>query len=206
MSKARHFSKKEAVHFGFKLAKKNVLFFLSVFVVWAFVTFISSAVQSSPNVNKQFLLSFIFSLLMWIVNSIIAMGIIHICLEFVDGKKPNLKEIFYTKKLFNFILASIVRNLIIIAGFILLIIPGIIFSIKLQYSEYLIVDKGIDAVDSLKGSWQMTKGIKWNLFLLGLLLGLINILGILALLVGLLITVPLTLLANAYVYRKLLHA
>lgn len=204
MSQARHFSKKEAVSFGFKIAKKNVLFFLSVFVVWAFVTFISSAVQSSLNVSRQFFLSFIFSLLMWVVNSIIAMGVINICLKLIDNKKPKLKDIYYTKKLFNFILASILRSFIIIGGFILLIIPGIIFSIKLQYSEYLIVDKKLDAVDSIKKSWEMTKGVKWNLFLFGLILGLINILGILALLVGLLITVPLTFIANAYVYRKLL--
>ena len=141
---------------------------------------------------------------MWVVNSIIAMGNINICLEFVDGKKPNLKDIFYTKKLFNFILASIIRSVIIIVGFILFIIPGIIFSIKLQYSEYLIVDKQLDAVSSIKKSWEMTKGIKWNLFLFAILLGLINVLGILAFLVGLLITVPLTFVANAYVYRKLL--
>lgn len=206
MAKARHFSKKEAINFGFKTAKKNVFFFLSVFVVWAMVTLITSAIQGSLNLNKQFLPSFIFSLLMWVINSIIAMGIINICLKLTDGKKPNIKDIFYTKKLFNFILASIVRNLIIIAGLILFIIPGIIFSIKLQYSEYLIVDKKLDAVSSIKDSWKMTKGVKWNLFLFAILLGLINVLGILALLVGLLITVPLTFIANTYVYRKLLHA
>lgn len=205
MPKVRHFSKKEAINFGFKTAKENVPFFLSVFVVWALITITSQALQASLNLNKQFLLSFIFNLLMWVVNSIIAMGIINICLELVDGKKPNLKDIFYTKKLFNFILASIIRNVIIVAGFILFIIPGIIFSIKLQYSEYLIVDKRLDAVPSIKKSWEITKGVKWNLFLFGLMLGLINILGILALLIGLLITVPLTLIANAYVYRKLLH-
>lgn len=140
---------------------------------------------------------------MWVINSIIAMGIINICLKFVEGKTPKLKDIYYTKNLFNFILASILRNFIIIFGFILFIIPGIIFSIKLQYSEYLIVDKKLDAVSSIKTSWEMTKGVKWNLFLFGILLGLINVLGILALLVGLLITVPLTFIANAYVYRKL---
>lgn len=203
MAKLKHFSKKEAIDFGFKTAKKNILFFLSVFVVWAMVTVISSALQNSLNVNRQPFLSFIFSILTWVVSSIIAMGIINISLKFVEGKTPKLKDIYYTKNLFNFILASVIRAIIIFAGLILFIIPGIIFSIKLQYSQYLIVDKNLDAIDSIKKSWEMTKGVKWNLFLLGLILGLINILGILALLVGILITVPLTLVANAYVYRKL---
>lgn len=204
MTKIRNFSKKEAIDFGFKIAKKNVLFFLSVFVVWALVTFISSGFQNSLNASRQPLLSFVFRLIFWVLNSIIAMGIINISLKFVEGKTPKLKEIFYTKNLFNFIIASILRTIIIIAGLILFIVPGIILSIKLQFSEYLIVDKNVDAIDSIKQSWEMTKGVKWNLFLLGLILGFINILGILALLVGTLITVPLTLVANAYVYRKLL--
>lgn len=203
MVKIRNFSKKEAIDFGFKIAKKNVLFFLSVFVVWALATFISSGFQNSLNASRQPLLSFIFRLIFWVLNSIIAMGIINISLKFVEGKTPKLKEIFYTKNLFNFIIASILRTVIIIAGLILFIVPGIIFSIKLQFSEYLIVDKNVDAIDSIKQSWEMTKGVKWNLFLLGILLGFINILGILALLVGTLITVPLTLVANVYVYRKL---
>lgn len=203
-SKKHHFSKKDAIKFGFKVAKANITFFLTVFVIWAFVTIISQSIQSSLNAERQFLSSFLFNIIMWVVNSIISMGVIYITLQFVDNKKPKVKEIFYTKNLFNYILASIVRTVIIFIGFILLIIPGIIFSIKLQYSDYLIVDKGKDAVDSLKGSWEMTKGVKWNLFLFGILLGLINILGFLALLLGLLVTIPLSMVANAYVYRKLL--
>ncbi len=198
------FSKKEAINFGFEVSKENVLFFLSLFVVWAFVAIISSSIQNALNANKQVIISFIFSLAMWVVNSIISMGFINIALEFVDKKKPELKDIYFTKKIFNYILASSLRTIITVFGFILFIVPGIILSIKLQYSQYLIVDKGFGVVDSLKGSWEMTKGVKWNLFLLGLLLGLINILGLLCLLVGLLITVPLTMLAEAYVYRKLL--
>ena len=202
--KKPHFVKREAIDFGFNAAKKNIVFFFSIFVVWALVTIISSSVQGALNADKQSLASFLFSLLVWIVSSVISMGIINISLEFVDKKKPVLKDLYYTKKIFNFILVSIIRTAIVAVGFILLIVPGIIFAIKLQFAEYLIVDKKLDAVDSLKGSWEMTKGVKWNLFLFGLLLALINVLGFLALIVGLVITVPLSMVATAFVYRKLL--
>lgn len=198
------FSRSEAIKFGFQVAKKNIFFFLGVMVIWAFITIISSSVQGSLNANKQILVSFLFSLFMWVINSIFAMGVIKITLEFVSGKNPKLKEIYYTKKVFNFILASLIRGFVVVLGLIFFIIPGIIFSIKLQYADYLIVDKKLDAVDALKQSWEMTKGVKWKLFVFGILLGLINVLGILCLLVGLLITVPLTMVANAFVYRKLL--
>jgi uncharacterized membrane protein len=125
-------------------------------------------------------------------------------LKLVDGVKPEFKDLYYITKLFNFMLATLIKGFIVIVGLLLFIIPGIIFSIKLQYTEYFIVDKKMDAIDAIKASWEITKGVKGNLFLLGLLLGLINILGFLCLIVGLVITVPLSMVANAYVYRKLI--
>ncbi len=203
-SQKRSFSKKEAINFGFKIAKENIVFFIGLFVIWGVITVISSSIQHTLNADKQSLISFMLALVSWVVTSIISMGFVNIILKFVDRKKPEYKDLYYITKLFNFMLASLIRGLIIAVGFILLIIPGIIFSIKLQFTEYLIVDKKMDAVDAIKASWEMTKGVKWNLFLLGLLLGLINILGFLCLLIGLIITVPLAMVAEAYVYRKLL--
>ncbi len=200
----RHFVKREAIDFGFNIAKKNILFFIGIFVIWILVSFISSSIQNGLSSQKQYFFSFLFGLVAWVATSILSMGIINVMLEFVDGKKPELKDLYYKKKVFNFILASILRPLIVIAGLILFIIPGVIFAIKFQFSEYLIVDKKMDAIESLQASWEMTKGVKWNLFLFGLLLGLINLLGLLCLIVGLIITVPLSMLATAYVYRKLL--
>jgi uncharacterized membrane protein len=55
-------------------------------------------------------------------------------------------------------------------------------------------------------SWEMTRGSCWNLFVFSLLLGVINILGMIALFIGLLITVPLSVVAIGYVYRRLEEA
>ena len=200
----RNFVKREAIDFGFNVAKQNILFFLGIFVIWAFATIISSTVRGSLDDNRQFLISFLFSLLMWVVSSIISMGIINISLMFAENKKPELKDIFYTQKVFNFILMSIIRTIIVIGGFILFIVPGIILSIKFSFADYLIVDKKLDAIASLKKSWEITKGVKANLFIFRILLGLINVVGFLCLLLGLLVTVPLTMVASAYVYKKLL--
>lgn len=201
---AAKFSKKEAIKFGFKTAKENILFFIGLFIIWVLIISISSVIQGSLNANRQYFIGLLFNLFTWVVDSVLSLGIVSIMLKFVDGKKPEFKDLYYTTKLFNFMLASIIKGFIVVIGFLLFIVPGIIFSIKLQFYEYYIVDKKMDAVDSLKASWEITKGVKWNLFLLGILLGLINILGLLCLIVGLLITVPLTMVANAWVYRKLL--
>jgi uncharacterized membrane protein len=85
----------------------------------------------------------------------------------------------------------------------LLIIPGIILSIRLGFFDYLIVDKDSKIIESLKRSWEITKGNVWNLFLLYILLGLINILGVFILIVGLFWSIPTTTIAKTFVYRKL---
>ena len=199
------FSKKEVIVFGFNKAKENISFFIGLFVIWAVITIILTAFQNSLNANKQYLINLVFNLLYWVINSIFSLGFVNIMLKFVDGVKPKFKDLYYTTKLFNFILASFIKMVIVIGGLLLFIIPGIIFSIKLQFVEYFIVDKKMDALDAIKASWELTKGVKLNLFLLGFLLGLINLLGLLCFLVGLVITVPLSMVANAYVYRKLLN-
>jgi hypothetical protein len=79
----------------------------------------------------------------------------------------------------------------------------IMLALKYQFYSYLIVDKNLGAQESLKESAQMTQGIKWDLLLFGMTLGLVNVLGFLAFGIGLLVTLPTTLLANAFVYSHL---
>jgi uncharacterized membrane protein len=86
----------------------------------------------------------------------------------------------------------------------LLIVPGIIFFIMFQYYGYFIVDKKMGPVEALKASAALTKGVRWKLFGFGLVIGLLNIGGALLLLLGLFVTIPVSQMAIAHVYRKLL--
>jgi len=88
-------------------------------------------------------------------------------------------------------------------GTLLLIVPGIILGIKFMFFSYFIVDKNAGIIESLEKSAELTKGSKTNIFLLALLLWLINAAGALCLGIGLIITMPLSMTAVAYVYRKL---
>ena len=105
---------------------------------------------------------------------------------------------------FDYLIGSILYGLIVVVGLILLIIPGIIWAIKFQFFDYLIVDKGLGPIDALEKSSDITRGVKWDLFAFGILLAIINILGFLCLVVGLFVTIPVTLVAMAFVYRELL--
>ena len=52
----------------------------------------------------------------------------------------------------------------------------------------------LGAIDAIKANWQLTRGHFWGLFGVSLLLGLMNVGGAMACYVGLLFTVPYTLL------------
>ena len=58
-------------------------------------------------------------------------------------------------------------------------------------------------VEALKKSAELTAGAKKDLFLLGLLMILIQLGGILALVVGVLVAAPVNMLAYLYAYRRL---
>ncbi len=201
MNKAQ-FSKKEAVKFGFGIAKSNILFFIGVLIIVVFVSAVTSVLRNA--VQKQVLANLILNIIQYLVNVIIGMGLIRISLEFVDKVKPKIRDILYYKPIVRYIVALIIQGIIVLAGFILLIIPGVILAVRLQYVTYLIIDKNLGPIEAIKKSWNITRGHAWNLFFFGVILGLINILGLICLVVGLFITVPLGMVATTFVYRKLL--
>jgi uncharacterized membrane protein len=199
------FTISEAVRFGFEKAKANLFFYIVLFLIVIAIYIVYFVLQTVLVSQVGQGVKPLFSLFSWILSSIISLGVVTISLKIIDNKKPDYKDLFFKnwRLLFVFIIANLLRQIVVVIGFILLIIPGIILSIKLQYIEYLIVDKNM-GFEAINKSWEMTKGVKLKLFGLGLVLGLINILGLLAIILGLFITVPLSMLASAYVYRKLL--
>ena len=199
------FSKGEAVKFGWQTVKANFGFLLLVLLVTMTVPGALNFV-SVPLASVSIALSILAQLASWSANIIFGMGLINISLKFCAGQKPVFEDLFSCARLMPFLYyltASVFYMLIMFCGFLLLIIPGIIWAIGFQLAPYFVVDKGMDPLEALKKSWAATRGAKWDLFIFGLLLGLINMLGFLALMVGLLFTLPLSMVAMAYVYRKL---
>ena len=147
------------------------------------------------------------SLLSWIATVYLGVGIVRYMLNLIDNKKTKLKDIFYgidsVEHLAYVILVGIVTAVIVFAGTLLFIIPGIIASVGLMFAKYYIAENRGEVKDALKKSWQMTKGYKWKLFGLLIVVGLFNILGFFAFVIGLVVTIPISTLVLMLVYRKL---
>lgn len=200
----KKFSKKEALQFGFTTTRKH-FFFLAEIVLFLMLLnvlpgIITQIIREDFSVALSLLVSIMFGALQMVIN----IGLITISIRYVEGKQNTFKDLFTHIPFIPYLLASLVYGCIVLGGMILLVIPGIIWGIKYGFYPYLIVDRNLGVIDSLKKSAEITKGVKWDLFVFGILLGLINVAGFFVFFIGLFVTIPMTMLAMAYVYRKLL--
>ncbi|MEG4218150.1 hypothetical protein QUA27_22990 [Microcoleus sp. Pol14C6] len=68
------------------------------------------------------------------------------------------------RKLLQLIAVSLMCLLLVCAGFIALIIPGVYVSYRLMFSSYATVIDNSSALDSISSSWELTKGRWWLVF------------------------------------------
>jgi uncharacterized membrane protein len=150
------------------------------------------------------LLGLIAGIVAFLVNTFVTMGIFNVSLRFADGQQGEARDFIsaYPRYL-SFLGASILYSIIVTIGFILFVIPGIFAAVRLQFFGFYVLDQGAGATEALQRSWETTRGVGWQVFGLDLALIGIIILGAIALVVGLLVAIPITWLALAYVYRQL---
>lgn len=141
----------------------------------------------------------------WVLATIVDMGLLRIGINIYDGQEVNLQTLFSEARIFfKFLATTIIYGLIVALGIILLIVPGIVFAVSLQFAPILVIDKGIGPIAAIKQSWKITKGVKLQLFIFNLILVGITIFGVIALLIGTLVTIPVTTIALVWVYRELI--
>lgn len=107
------------------------------------------------------------------------------------------------KKFCYFFATAFLFALAVIGGMVLLIVPGIMFAIMMGFYKYIVLKKEISPVDAIKESMKITKGYRWNIFWFSLVSGLLIVLGMLCFIVGSFITIPLVMIADALIYKKL---
>jgi hypothetical protein len=106
------------------------------------------------------------SMLWWLIIAIIGLIIAGITIKYtgdvIEGVNPTLKSsLNYTvSRLGDIILSSIILAIILIVGFILLIIPGIIFGIMFILTMHVVVLERKGPIEALKRSKQLVHG-RW---------------------------------------------
>ncbi|MEP7162815.1 MAG: DUF975 family protein [Candidatus Moraniibacteriota bacterium] len=127
-------------------------------------------------------------------------------LMIVDGKTPTLNELFvWDKSFITYLITSVIYGIVVVVGFVLLVVPGIYFTLRYGMYTYVIVDKKLGPFEALRESARLTDGVKWQLLGLALASFGVMLLGLMAFLVGWFVALPVIAVAYAFVYRSLVN-
>ncbi|MDB5238338.1 MAG: hypothetical protein JWM46_608 [Candidatus Kaiserbacteria bacterium] len=202
------FSVRGMVRFGWDTFKKRPWFFIGVTLL---ITVINSLVSRAfPGVTwtqqTGMLMSapYIFgTVINFILQVFVGMGTIALYLKAHDDVvSAQWKDLWHPQAFGRYFILSLLLILVSFS-FVLLIVPGIIFTLMFQFAPYLVIDKGMGPIEAMKESARMTKGHKWQMFTCDLAFVGVVIVGALCIIVGLLAAIPVTYLAIAHMYRTI---
>jgi uncharacterized membrane protein len=206
-SAAMEISIKQALSFGWETFKKRPWFFVGASLLVFVVSFLAGvttglfdlAITGDPE-NP----SGAGSIIDWLISTLINMGLIAFYLRANDNvEQVTLHALWHPHPFWKFFAATLLVGIGTVLGLLLLIVPGIIFLMMFLFTTFLVIDRNLGPIEAMKESRRITHGHRWKLFLFSLVVLLVNLLGAIALGVGLLVTIPVTMLAFTYVYRQL---
>lgn len=201
----------ECLRFGWETFKKRAWFLIGALVAYSVVWIVVSQVATlvTPSADGTWVhpgQETIALILSFFVNTLFGMGMTVFMLRAHDNiETVRLADFWAPQRFVNYALASVATGVLVLLGTLLLIVPGVILSLMFFAALYLVMDRGLGPIAAMKESARITKGHKWQLFLLMLASAGIALLGVLALFVGLLVAVPVTYLAAVHAYRQLEH-
>jgi len=194
------FSIEEALKFGWEKTKLHSMVLFQVLLTLFALNVVSGMLRES--LHNGFA-GGVLSLATSAVGIVLGIGFLIITLKIAKGEAVAYRDILPPLELAWWVfLASLLAGVLTFAGLILLIIPGIYFALRFSMVRYAVIE-GAGVMESFEKSTALTDGHKWQLLGLFVVFGLVNLIGLLLLGVGLLITVPITAIAAAHVYLKL---
>ena len=239
------FSKKDIIIKSWRLMSKHLLL-LTTMVVFIFSLIILFTVVQDKLMIELTYQSIIFIIASSLFNQGISLGLVCVSLSIINGNEVKFSLLFAGfHMLLQYVLASMIYLLFILLaatpgacllfvsiyknsssslasmmsmlGILLIIVPTVYLSIRLQFFNYFLIDKECGIMESIKNSATISKGRVLELFVFGAYLSLIVLISLIPLSIGLTISPPLaallaipvglsfifTIIALGYVYTIL---
>jgi hypothetical protein len=126
-------------------------------------------------------------------------------LKKIRGQPTTVGDAFagFSRAFIPLVLASVVMTLLICSGLVLLVLPGIYLAIAYGFTYLLVIDRGLGFWTAMEVSRRVITAQWWRFLGLFLLAIPFLLLGLAALLVGVLVVLPLVFGAFAYAYEDL---
>lgn len=166
------------------------------FIVFTIILAVVTAVLSK--------LDFIGTLASTAVTPVLYAGFIIVVFMLLRGQEVQFGDFFKGYNYFlPLFLASIVMSLLVTIGTFLLVLPGIYLIVSYMFVSMLIVDYHMEFWQAMETSRKIVTKNWFSLFVFALILFVINLLGMLALGIGLLVTLPLSVCSICVAYRDI---
>jgi uncharacterized membrane protein len=192
------FSNAEAIRYGWRTTQANLRPLLILSALGGFFALVGGALRDRGGGAG------LLGVGIQVLQAGVALALIRVALRLHDGRSADFERSGATLEgFFPYLLTTALYGVVVVCGTALLIVPGVIWAIQFCFAGFLVADARLDPIEAMRASSRLTRGVKSQLLGFGLMLAGVNLLGAMALGVGLLVTVPTTCLAAAFVFRRL---
>ena len=165
----------DCIKFGWETFKKRPWILIGALLLVGLVYAIPGLLSPHPEVVEgqppppPTALGMFMGLVSFAVSILASLGLTSFALRAHDNiETVTIGDLWNPEPVWRYLGTYLLELLIVIAGFVLFVIPGIIASLGLVFATYLVIDRGMQPIASIKESWRITNGNKWRIFLLGL--------------------------------------
>jgi len=151
--------------------KENLIYLVQIYLPMAFFSVVSIGQNYLPENIRN-------STSVWMVSGVVILQLIYLLVsvfvtlsgiiavgKIIEGGELSVKKTYKSalSKYWAFLLLSSTLTLIYLFGFVLLIIPGVIFVVWFAFSRFMAIEKGFGVKESLVKSKDLVKGIYWKI-------------------------------------------
>jgi uncharacterized membrane protein len=130
-------------------------------------------------------------------------GIYRGALRVIDGEGFSVGELFQGYNKMQVVFAAIFIAVATGIATILCFLPGVLIAFLTSYTLFFIVDQQLEAAEAIAASVKMVWHNFGHALLFFILAAICVVIGLIALVIGLLVAVPVVVFGAAYTYRRL---
>ena len=142
------------------------------------------------------------SFVLWVIIAVVQAGIIRGTLDIADGKRVEIADFFKFEKISQVLIAGVIVAIAEAVGTFLCYVPALIVAFFTPFYLFFILDKNLAPWDAIMASVKLVSTNIGSMFVLIIGVIVAYIVGAVLCVIGLIVTMPVALLALTFAYRK----
>lgn len=134
---------------------------------------------------------------------IIQAGIIRAALALTSGRQIEMKTLLDLDNLGQVILTALIVGVASAIGLVLCYVPGLVVMVFTSFAMHFVIDKRLPAIEAIRASVDLITRNLGSMIVLLVAGYVANTIGTMLCGVGLLVSIPVVIIANTYAYRRM---